>query len=106
MLFVGLKWINTQLVSVLPLIDLRSEDKGSLGHLVHSLCPYLFYDTKITFLNRLLNASAHRPEGHAPREVKLNPLEVIESKSCGCGCGCVCVCVGGWVGGCGGCWYT
>ena len=86
MLFVGLKWINTQLVSVLPLIDLRSQAKGSLGHLVHSLCPYLFYDTKITFLNRLLNASAHRPEGHAPREVKLNPLEVIESKSSGSGC--------------------
>lgn len=73
-LFLALRWLNKEALSILPLLDLRSTDAHTL---LQQISPILFYDTKITFLHRVINASAQRPPDQAPPEIKLNPLEVI-----------------------------
>lgn len=75
-MFLALRWLNKQTLSILPLLDLRTSLADS-GALLQQLSPILFYDTKITFLHRVINASAQRPPDQAPPEIKLNPLEVI-----------------------------
>ena len=75
-LFLALRWLNKETLSILPLLDLRTSAADS-RNLLQQISPVLFYDTKITFLHRVINASAQRPPDQAPPEVKLNPLEVI-----------------------------
>lgn len=75
-LFLALRWLNKEALSILPLLDLRSS-AADAHTLLQQISPILFYDTKITFLHRVINASAQRPPDQAPPEIKLNPLEVI-----------------------------
>lgn len=75
-LFLALRWLNKQTLSILPLLDLRTSPADP-GSLFQKLSPILFYDAKITFLHRIINASAQRPLDQAPPEIKLNPLDVI-----------------------------
>ena len=75
-MFLALRWLNKQTLSILPLLDLRTSAVDS-HNLFQLISPILFYDAKITFLHRVINASAQRPPDQAPPEVKLNPLEVI-----------------------------
>ena len=80
-LFLAVRWLNKQTLSILPLLDLRTSPTDP-GSLFQKLSPILFYDTKITFLHRVINASAQRPPDQAPPEIKLNPLEVIATSEC------------------------
>lgn len=40
----------------------------------------IFYDTKITVMNRVLNATVQRTADHAAPEITLDPLEIVGGK--------------------------
>lgn len=47
-------------------------------------CPFIsltvgliFYDTKVTVMNRVLNATVQRTADHAAPEITLDPLEIV-----------------------------
>lgn len=44
----------------------------------------IFYDTKVTVMNRVLNATVQRTADHAAPEITLDPLEIVGGRS-GCG---------------------
>lgn len=44
----------------------------------------IFYDTKVTVMNRVLNATVQRTADHAAPEITLDPLEIVGG---GVGCG-------------------
>lgn len=41
----------------------------------------IFYDTKVTVMNRVLNATAQRTADHAAPEITLDPLEIVGGKT-------------------------
>lgn len=50
--------------------------------LSHFLSPGLiFYDTKVTVMNRVLNATVQRTADHAAPEITLDPLEIVGGKT-------------------------
>lgn len=64
-----------------------SEATGKEGEQPHpSLSPtflpagLIFYDTKVTVMNRVLNATAQRTADHAAPEITLDPLEIVGGK--------------------------
>lgn len=70
---------NTLETFFLPLIDLRpwltySRSTAALLSRVRGL---IFYDTKCTLMNRILNATAKRKPDQAAPEITLDPLEDI-----------------------------
>lgn len=75
--FSQLKLINQQLLLLLPLVDLRSPHPLSLGQLLSSVSPLLFYDVKMAFFHSVLNASTRRSLDQAPPEIKMDPLESV-----------------------------
>ena len=40
----------------------------------------IFYDTKVTVMNRVLNATVQRTADHAAPEITLDPLEIVGGK--------------------------
>lgn len=68
-----------------PLLGLKASGKeGKRPH--PSLCPtflplgLIFYDTKVTVMNRVLNATVQRTADHAAPEITLDPLEIVGGK--------------------------
>lgn len=41
----------------------------------------IFYDTKVTVMNRVLNATVQRTADHAAPEITLDPLEIVGGKT-------------------------
>lgn len=41
------------------------------------LAGLIFYDTKLTVMNRVLNATVQRTADHAAPEITLDPLEIV-----------------------------
>lgn len=42
----------------------------------------IFYDTKVTVMNRVLNATVQRTADHAAPEITLDPLEIVGGTHC------------------------
>ncbi|GFO01128.1 HECT domain-containing e3 ubiquitin protein ligase 4 [Plakobranchus ocellatus] len=65
--------------SFLPLVDMRPARlySRSTAFVLAQVRWVVFYDTKVNFLNRVLNASAKRKPHQAAPEITLNPLESI-----------------------------
>lgn len=61
------------------MVDLRSTHPLSLGKLLSSASPILFYDVKISFFHSVLNASTRRSMDQAPPEIKMDPLKSVGS---------------------------
>lgn len=72
-----LKNINRQLSWLLPLVNLCSTHPLSLGSLLSSTAPFIFYDNKTSFLHAVLNAATRRSLDQAPPEIKMDPLEIV-----------------------------
>lgn len=52
----------------------------SLEEELHTLCislGFIFYDTKVMVMNRVLNATVQRTADHAAPEITLDPLEIV-----------------------------
>lgn len=77
MRFLQLKHINCQLSSLYSVVDLRCTHPLSLGHLLSRVSPRLFYDSKVSILHSVLNASTRRSFDQAPPEIKMDPLESV-----------------------------
>lgn len=78
--FAFLQQLNNYLeTAFLPLIDLRPAKlySRSTALVLSQIRWVIFYDTKISFFNRVLNASAKRKPDQAAPEITLNPLESI-----------------------------
>ncbi|CAG5121382.1 unnamed protein product, partial [Candidula unifasciata] len=78
--FAFLQELNNVLETMfLPLVDLRpaSVYSRSTAFVLSQLRCVIFYDSKVNFLNRILNASAKRKPDQAAPEITLNPLETI-----------------------------
>uniref|UniRef100_A0A2C9KB19 HECT domain-containing protein n=1 Tax=Biomphalaria glabrata TaxID=6526 RepID=A0A2C9KB19_BIOGL len=78
--FAFLQDLNNSLeTSFLPLIDLRPANvySRSTAFVLSQLRSLVFYNTKVNFINRILNASAKRKPDQAAPEITLNPLESI-----------------------------
>ncbi|KAL3856755.1 hypothetical protein ACJMK2_011476 [Sinanodonta woodiana] len=73
---------NTLETFFLPLVDLRPSEtySRSTAALISKVRYLIFYDTKITFMNRLLNATAKRKPDQAMPEIILDPLEVFKGE--------------------------
>lgn len=54
--------------------DLECLISSSSPHVVTGL---VFYDTKVTVMNRVLNATVQRTADHAAPEITLDPLEIV-----------------------------
>lgn len=53
-------------------------DKTSSPHLPSlPVTGLIFYDTKVTVMNRVLNATVQRTADHAAPEITLDPLEIV-----------------------------
>jgi len=70
---------NTLETFFLPLIDLRPwlTYSRSTAALLSAVRGLVFYDTKCTLINRILNATAKRKPDQAAPEITLDPLEDI-----------------------------
>ena len=78
--FAFLQQLNNHLETFfLPLVDLRPSAtfSRSTAALLSKLRSIIFYDSKINFLNRILNATAKRKPDQAAPEITLDPLEGI-----------------------------
>uniref|UniRef100_A0A673KN78 HECT domain E3 ubiquitin protein ligase 4 n=1 Tax=Sinocyclocheilus rhinocerous TaxID=307959 RepID=A0A673KN78_9TELE len=78
--FALLQSLNSTLESFfLPLVELRLTQtyQNSIATLLCEAKGLIFYDTKVTFMNRVLNASVQRTADHAAPEVTLDPLEIV-----------------------------
>ncbi|KAJ8312853.1 hypothetical protein KUTeg_010226 [Tegillarca granosa] len=77
---------NTLETFFLPLIDLRPAVvyNRSTAALLSKVRGLIFYDSKVNFMNRILNATAQRKPDQAAPEITLDPLENIsgEEKNC------------------------
>ncbi|XP_014675681.1 PREDICTED: LOW QUALITY PROTEIN: probable E3 ubiquitin-protein ligase HECTD4 [Priapulus caudatus] len=64
---------------LLPLVDLRAAEAfpQSTAALLRRCSSLIFYDNKVAFMNRVLNATAQRKSDQAAPEITLDPLEVI-----------------------------
>ena len=88
--FALLQFLNNTLVSFfLPLVDLRPVVTGAgTAVFAHSTAALLarsrariFYDTKTTLVDRVINATVKRKADQAAPEVTLDPLENISGTS-------------------------
>ncbi|XP_069475595.1 probable E3 ubiquitin-protein ligase HECTD4 isoform X3 [Ambystoma mexicanum] len=78
--FALLQSINTTLETFfLPLVELRQTDMlmQSIASLLQEAKGLIFYDTKVTVMNRVLNATVQRTADHAAPEITLDPLEIV-----------------------------
>ncbi|XP_058014322.1 probable E3 ubiquitin-protein ligase HECTD4 isoform X2 [Ahaetulla prasina] len=78
--FALLQSLNTTLETFfLPLVELRQTKvyPNSIAALLQEAKGLIFYDTKVTVLNRLLNATVQRTADHAAPEITLDPLEIV-----------------------------
>lgn len=77
MRFLQLKYMNSRLSPLFTVVDLRCPHPLSLGRLLCKVSPYLFYDSKVSNLHSVLNASTRRSFDQAPPEIKMDPLESV-----------------------------
>ncbi|XP_078523549.1 putative E3 ubiquitin-protein ligase HECTD4 isoform X2 [Lissotriton helveticus] len=78
--FALLQSLNTTLETFfLPLVELRQTDifMQSIASLLQEAKGLIFYDTKVTVMNRVLNATVQRTADHAAPEITLDPLEIV-----------------------------
>uniref|UniRef100_A0A8C1PPD2 HECT domain E3 ubiquitin protein ligase 4 n=1 Tax=Cyprinus carpio TaxID=7962 RepID=A0A8C1PPD2_CYPCA len=78
--FALLQSLNSTLESFfLPLVEQRLTQtyQNSIAALLCEAKGLIFYDTKVTFMNRVLNASVQRTADHAAPEITLDPLEIV-----------------------------
>uniref|UniRef100_A0AAY5ESC2 HECT domain-containing protein n=1 Tax=Electrophorus electricus TaxID=8005 RepID=A0AAY5ESC2_ELEEL len=78
--FALLQSLNNMLESFfLPLVELRQTHayQNSIAALLCEAKGLIFYDTKVTFMNRVLNATVQRTADHAAPEIILDPLEIV-----------------------------
>ncbi|MEE6503851.1 hypothetical protein FKM82_004993 [Ascaphus truei] len=78
--FALLQSLNTTLETFfLPLVELRQTDTylHSIASLLQEAKGLIFYDTKVTVMNRVLNATVQRTADHAAPEITLDPLEIV-----------------------------
>ncbi|XP_026544984.1 probable E3 ubiquitin-protein ligase HECTD4 [Notechis scutatus] len=78
--FALLQSLNTTLETFfLPLVELRQTRvyPNSIAALLQEAKGLIFYDTKVTVLNRVLNATVQRTADHAAPEITLDPLEIV-----------------------------
>ncbi|XP_047684314.1 probable E3 ubiquitin-protein ligase HECTD4 isoform X5 [Prionailurus viverrinus] len=78
--FALLQSLNTTLETFfLPLVELRQTPMfaHSIAALLKEAKGLIFYDTKVTVMNRVLNATAQRTADHAAPEITLDPLEIV-----------------------------
>ncbi|XP_029685253.1 LOW QUALITY PROTEIN: probable E3 ubiquitin-protein ligase HECTD4 [Takifugu rubripes] len=63
----------------LPLVELRQTQtyRNSIAALLCEAKGFIFYDTKVTVMNRVLNATVQRTADHAAPEITLDPLEIV-----------------------------
>ncbi|XP_054852988.1 probable E3 ubiquitin-protein ligase HECTD4 isoform X3 [Eublepharis macularius] len=78
--FALLQSLNTTLETFfLPLVELRQTEMytNSIAALLQVAKGFIFYDTKVTVMNRVLNATVQRTADHAAPEITLDPLEIV-----------------------------
>ncbi|XP_066465637.1 probable E3 ubiquitin-protein ligase HECTD4 [Tiliqua scincoides] len=78
--FALLQSLNTTLETFfLPLVELRQTEmySNSIAALLQEAKGFIFYDTKVTVMNRVLNATVQRTADHAAPEITLDPLEIV-----------------------------
>ncbi|KAM6318191.1 putative E3 ubiquitin-protein ligase HECTD4 isoform 4-T4 [Podargus strigoides] len=78
--FALLQSLNTTLETFfLPLVELRQTEvyTNSIAALLQEAKGLIFYDTKVTVTNRVLNATVQRTADHAAPEITLDPLEIV-----------------------------
>ncbi|XP_025970267.2 probable E3 ubiquitin-protein ligase HECTD4 isoform X4 [Dromaius novaehollandiae] len=78
--FALLQSLNTTLETFfLPLVELRQTEMytNSIAALLQEAKGLIFYDTKVTVMNRVLNATVQRTADHAAPEISLDPLEIV-----------------------------
>uniref|UniRef100_A0A2K6FY02 HECT domain E3 ubiquitin protein ligase 4 n=1 Tax=Propithecus coquereli TaxID=379532 RepID=A0A2K6FY02_PROCO len=78
--FALLQSLNTTLETFfLPLVELRQTPMYTHGiaALLKEAKGLIFYDTKVTVMNRVLNATVQRTADHAAPEITLDPLEIV-----------------------------
>ncbi|XP_068767528.1 probable E3 ubiquitin-protein ligase HECTD4 isoform X1 [Struthio camelus] len=78
--FALLQSLNTTLETFfLPLVELRQTEMytNSIAALLQEAKGLIFYDTKVTVMNRVLNATVQRTADHAAPEITLDPLEIV-----------------------------
>uniref|UniRef100_A0A8D1RME1 HECT domain-containing protein n=1 Tax=Sus scrofa TaxID=9823 RepID=A0A8D1RME1_PIG len=78
--FALLQSLNTTLETFfLPLVELRQTPMytHSIAALLQEAKGLIFYDTKVTVMNRVLNATVQRTADHAAPEITLDPLEIV-----------------------------
>uniref|UniRef100_A0A452TXS8 HECT domain E3 ubiquitin protein ligase 4 n=1 Tax=Ursus maritimus TaxID=29073 RepID=A0A452TXS8_URSMA len=78
--FALLQSLNTTLETFfLPLVELRQTPMytRSIAALLKEAKGLIFYDTKVTVMNRVLNATVQRTADHAAPEITLDPLEIV-----------------------------
>ncbi|XP_051557544.1 probable E3 ubiquitin-protein ligase HECTD4 [Myxocyprinus asiaticus] len=78
--FALLQSLNSTLESFfLPLVELRQTQtyQNSIATLLCEVKGLIFYDTKVTVMNRVLNATVQRTVDHAAPEITLDPLEIV-----------------------------
>uniref|UniRef100_A0A4X2K6H4 HECT domain E3 ubiquitin protein ligase 4 n=1 Tax=Vombatus ursinus TaxID=29139 RepID=A0A4X2K6H4_VOMUR len=78
--FALLQSLNTTLETFfLPLVELRQTNvfSNSIAALLQEAKGLIFYDTKVTVMNGVLNATVQRTADHAAPEITLDPLEIV-----------------------------
>ncbi|XP_023814345.2 putative E3 ubiquitin-protein ligase HECTD4 [Oryzias latipes] len=78
--FALLQSLNNTLESFfLPLVELRQTHtyQNSIAALLCEAKGLIFYDTKVTVMNRVLNATVQQTADHAAPEITLDPLEIV-----------------------------
>uniref|UniRef100_W5LMJ7 HECT domain E3 ubiquitin protein ligase 4 n=1 Tax=Astyanax mexicanus TaxID=7994 RepID=W5LMJ7_ASTMX len=78
--FALLQSLNNMMESFfLPLVELRQTHtyQNSISALLREAKGLIFYDTKVTIMNRMLNATVQRTADHAAPEITLDPLEIV-----------------------------
>ncbi|XP_061115937.1 probable E3 ubiquitin-protein ligase HECTD4 isoform X3 [Conger conger] len=78
--FALLQSLNSMLESFfLPQVELRQTAtyQNSIAALLGEAKGLVFYDTKVTVMNRVLNATVQRTADHAAPEITLDPLEIV-----------------------------
>lgn len=81
--FAFLQSINNTLETIfLPMVDLRPAKtyNRSTAAAVSHIRGLMFYDSKVNFVNRVMNATAKRKPDQAAPEVTLDPLETLSGK--------------------------
>ncbi|KAJ8415515.1 hypothetical protein AAFF_G00424950 [Aldrovandia affinis] len=70
---------NTLETFFLPLVELRQTHtyQNSIASLLSEAKGLVYYDTKVTVMNRVLNATVQRTADHAAPEITLDPLEIV-----------------------------